>query len=143
MKTLIKIALIVFIGYILFSIFSDKKDTANSNQDKESLADRTMLLKGEIAGNFSLLNQTVVTIKELETEEIYHVLLASGLAPKIGTPVVLVIQKYDIVKINDRSITLYKEIEKENKEKPSKKEKPSSIAVLYVKYFVTFLPVLT
>ncbi|MBN1185160.1 MAG: hypothetical protein JXB49_22935 [Bacteroidales bacterium] len=139
MKTLIKIALIVFIGYIIFSIFSDKKEFA----DNKGHDNRTMLLKGEVTGNFSLLNQTVITIKELTTEEIYHILLANGQTPKIGTPVELTIRKYDIVKINDRSITLYKEISTEDeKGKPSQKVKSSDIALLKEKY-VTFLPVLT
>jgi len=113
MKTLIKIAIIVFIGYILFSIFSDKKETAKDEPGTENNDGRTMLLKGEVTGNFSLLNQTVITVKELETDEVYHVLLTKGMAPKIGTPVILSIQKYDIVKINDKSITLYKQIKTE------------------------------
>lgn len=142
MKPLIQIALIVFIGYILFLIFSDKKETAKNESGAENNGDRTMLLKGEVTGNFSLLNQTVLTVREIETDEVYHVLLLKGLAPKIGTPVILTIQKYDIVKFNDRSVTLYKELDTEEK-KSVKKDDPSGISFLCKKDFVTFLPVIT
>lgn len=117
MKTLIQIALVVFIGYILFSIFSDNKKSQAESEDG-----RTMLLHGEVTGIFSLFNQTVILVKELETDEMYNVILSKDVAPKIGAIVMLTIQRYDIIKINDRSITLFKEVDTTKKRKPSKKE---------------------
>jgi hypothetical protein len=110
MKTLIKILFVVIIGYLLWTAFSNKKEVDSSNTSSEQNESQTMLLKGEVTGNFSFFNQTVIAVKKLNTNESYHVLLTTSTAPSIGSPVIIKIKKYDIVKINDKSITLYKEV---------------------------------
>lgn len=109
MKTLIKILIVVVIGYLLWTVFSDKKEADANDTPSEQNEPQTMMLKGEVTGNFSFFNQTVIAVEQINTNETYHVLLTTSTTPSIGSPVIIKIKKYDIVKINDKSITLYKE----------------------------------
>ncbi len=110
MKTIIKITLFLFIGYFLWP-----KDAVNklTNPSEKGIVDKnenlTLILKGKVSGNLTIFNQTILTVKEVETEKIYHVLLLNKTSPKIDSLVTITIRKYDLLKINEKSITLYKE----------------------------------
>jgi hypothetical protein len=111
MKTIIKITIILFIGYFLWSKYAVNKV---SNSYEQGLIDKnenlTVVIKGKVSGSFTLLNQTILTIREAEKEKSYHVLLFNNSSPKIDSLVTYNVRKYDIIKINDKSISLYKEI---------------------------------
>jgi hypothetical protein len=111
MKTIIKISIILFIGYFLWSKYAVSK---GPNSYEESKTDKTenltIVLSGKVSGSFTLFNQTILTIKEAETEKPYHVLSFNKLSPHIDSLVTYTVRKYDIIKINDKSISLYKEI---------------------------------
>jgi hypothetical protein len=112
MKTIIKISIILFIGYFLWSKYAVNKV---SNSYEKSKTDKnenlTIVLSGKVSGSFTLFNnQTILTIKEAETEKPYHVLSFNKLSPHIDSLVTYTVRKYDIIKINDKSISLYKEI---------------------------------
>ena len=111
MKTIIKISIILFIGYFLWSKYAVSKGPNSYEKSKTDKNENlTIVLSGKVSGSFTLFNQTILTIKEAETEKPYHVLSFNKLSPHIDSLVTYTVRKYDIIKINDKSISLYKEI---------------------------------
>lgn len=110
MKTIVNVLLVLLIGYLLWTKYlgnitpdSDKSTSKEKNINE-------ILLNGKVAGNFTLFNQTLITMNETGSDKAYHVLLLNKPAPRIDSIVTLKIQKFQILKINNRDITLYKEL---------------------------------
>ena len=111
MKTIIKITIILFIGYFLWSKYTVSNVPNSYEKSKTDKNENlTIVLTGKVSGSFTLFNQTILTIKEAKTEKPYHVLSFNKLSPHIDSLVTCTVRKYDIIKINDNSISLYKEI---------------------------------
>ena len=111
MKTIVNVLLVLLIGYLLWTKYSGKiTPDSDKPTSKEINNNNEILLKGKVAGNFTLFNQTIITVNENGNDKTYHVLILNKQAPRIDSIVTLKIQKFQILKINDRDITLYKEL---------------------------------
>jgi len=110
MKTILKIIIIIIVIYLSWILFiKPSKENVSNKQTKIERLNNLLTIKGEVKNNFVLLNQAIIVVKELESHKLFYVLMINADTPKIGTPVIMKIKKYDIIKINDKSITLYQE----------------------------------
>lgn len=111
MKSLIKLMFIIMIIYIVWNVLL--KPTANSIQNQEINNEQdinVITIKGDVKKSFTLFNWSIVNVRELKTEKEYYIILADQSSPEIDTPIIVKIRRYDIIKVNDKSFTLYKEI---------------------------------
>ena len=72
---------------------------------------REILLEGRVTGIFTLFNQTIYTVKEKDTGKTYHVVLFNGKVSEIDSIISCRIRKFDLIRINDKDMALYKEIQ--------------------------------
>jgi len=112
MRTIFKIIITIFVFYLLWALFlKPANNTQKNNIVKKETTKNVTIIKGVVTSNYSLLDYSVVTVKELSSGKIYHILLTHGDTPSIGSPVIIKIKKYTLIKINDKSITLYKQVD--------------------------------
>ncbi len=112
MKTIFKILIAIVIAYLLWALFLKPADnTQKNNIVKRETTENVTTIKGVVTSNYSLLDYSVVTVKELSSGKIYHILMTNGDTLNIGSPVIIKIKKYTLIKINDKSITLYKQVD--------------------------------
>lgn len=112
MKTIFKIVITIVVIYLLWALFlKPTAHTQKNNIVKKETTENVTIIKGVVTSNYSLLDYSVVTVKELSSGKIYHILMTSGDIPKIGSPIIIKIKKYTLIRINDKSITLYKQVD--------------------------------
>ncbi len=112
MKTIAKLIIAVVVVYLLWALFLKPiATTKKSNIVKKETTENVTIIKGVVKSNYSLLDYSVITVKELSSGKTYHILMTKGDTPNIGSPVIIKIKKYNLIKINDKSITLYKQVD--------------------------------
>lgn len=112
MKTILNVILVLLVGYLLWSRFTGNTDAkAKEGKPEERNDNREILLKGKVTGIFTFFNQTIYTVKEDDTGKTYHVVLFNGKVSEIDSTVSCKIRKFDLVRINDKDLALYKEIQ--------------------------------
>ncbi|MDV7186100.1 hypothetical protein R3X25_02300 [Lutibacter sp. TH_r2] len=110
MKKLILIAILIAGAYIFFKkdiksvIPQTVSQTVNSNDNGAIIT-----VTGKVVRNFKLL-YGVYELKDTSTGESIMV-STSGNVPKVGTKVIKRLQKNDVITLNDRTFSLFKELE--------------------------------
>jgi len=109
MKTIIKILVAAFVVYAVWTLYINPSHNTAKQQKTETIHN-TQEVKGTVTNNFSLFNHSVIVVQELSSMKKYYILTKGPKVPKIGSPVIVKIKKYDIIKINDKSLALYEQV---------------------------------
>lgn len=103
-----KLILILFICGGMYYFYKRNIDVPMSVSEAVESRDHNVRVKGEVVSNLKLL-YGVYTLKDQKSDQTIMVLTDNEL-PKTGTIVSKTLTRHDIVTVNDKKVSLYKEV---------------------------------
>lgn len=110
MKKLFSVFAIILMIIIGYKIIVKPSTYLAETTRVELRTDSVLVIKGQVTGNYTLLNNTIITISDSTNSLKYYVSVGKSRVPKTGSYVEYEVGELNIFTINEKRIALYRSV---------------------------------